>query len=321
MLQAVVGNSRKMLAELHRRFLRQPPPAPAPVVRPSANGAATRYRPLTRVILTDGVGHTLFEQYAAHRREARGEEEIGWMLLGIRRADEAVVLATLPAGAQRDAGVSHVLFNERAQALGSRIVRQSDRRLTTLGVVHTHPGSLRHPSDADYRGDHPWVRQLRGGEGIFGIGTADGEPGAASQFASQPRPHVQALGELSLSWYSLRHGEARYRPLPVGLTLGPDVARPLHDVWEVVERHAEQLERIYRQQAGVTFQLVGAEGARALAVKIGLAEPGQSICVLLEGEAVRYYLLRDNETLAVDYPDEPVDRAVYLMLAALAKQE
>src|SRR5207244_3069537 len=97
-------------------------------------------------VLTDGVGRTLFEEYAAHRTEARGEEETGWLLLGLREARQAVVLATLPAGTQREASASHVRFNTNGQAMGSRIVRQMDRRLTIVGLVHTHPGSLRHPS-------------------------------------------------------------------------------------------------------------------------------------------------------------------------------
>ena len=140
----------------------------------SLTSAAMTYGPLERVLLTDGVGRTLFEEFAGHRSEARGEEETGWVLLGLREAREAVVLATLPAGALRDASVAHVRFNSNAQALASRIVRQTDRRLTTLGVVHTHPGSLRHPSDGDFRGDGQWVANLRGKEGVFGIGTADG---------------------------------------------------------------------------------------------------------------------------------------------------
>src|SRR5206468_12639274 len=160
----------------------------------------------------------------------RGGEETGWLLLGWRDADEAVALATLPAGADREAGEAHVRFNSSAQAVGSRIVRQTDRRLTMLGVVHTHPGSLRHPSDGDFQGDTQWVGQLRGGEGVFGIGTADGTRESGTVVARQPRSHVQCLGELSLSWYSLGSGDRRYRTMPVALTLGPDLARPLHAV-------------------------------------------------------------------------------------------
>ncbi|HZT82363.1 MAG TPA: Mov34/MPN/PAD-1 family protein, partial [Gemmataceae bacterium] len=219
MLQALVSTARDLLGELNRSLLR--PRRLAPPGRPPAPPPGERYLPLERVVLTDGVGRTLFEEYAAHRAEARGEEETGWVLLGLRERTRAVVLATLPAGAHREASVAHVRFNSTGQALGSRIVRQNDKRLTILGVVHTHPGSLRHPSDGDFRGDSQWVRHLRGGEGVFGIGTADGDGTADGLFAQQPRPHVQCLGELCLSWYSLRDGEPAYRPLPVGLTLGP----------------------------------------------------------------------------------------------------
>ena len=89
---------------------------------------------------------------------------------------------------------THIGFNGAGQVLGSRIVRQTDKRLRILGVVHTHPGSLRHPSDGDFQGDSRWVPQLRGNEGIFGIGTADGATNGAV-FSYQPRPHVQCLGE------------------------------------------------------------------------------------------------------------------------------
>lgn len=319
MLNVLVSTARRLLLDLNRslpfdystaRDERQTP-APTP---------ARKYQPLKRVVLTDGVARTLFEEYAAHRQGERGDEETGWVLLGLREATEAIVLATLPAGAERNAGVGHVEFNTRGQILGSRIVRQTDRRLTMLGVVHTHPGSLRHPSDGDYRGDSLWVGQLRGGEGIFGIGTADGTPVGGTPIARLSRPNVQCLGELCLSWYVLGHGDRKYRPLPVALTLGPDLARPLHPVWRMLEAHAERLDRLYRQQAGVTF--AAAEGNRgpALAVTVPLTEPGSAIRVLLEGDEVRYYLLRGGELLVADPQEDRVDRGVYLLLAELAAQ-
>src|SRR5262249_28845468 len=154
-----------------------------------------RYQALERLLLTDGVARTLFEEYAAHRAAARGEEETGWVLMGLREAVQAVAVATLPAGTKSDASAAHVRFNSIGQALGSRIVRQTDKRLTILGVVHTHPGSLRHPSDGDLRGDREWIAHLRGKEGVFGIGTADGAEANGSLFAAQPRPHVQTMGD------------------------------------------------------------------------------------------------------------------------------
>jgi proteasome lid subunit RPN8/RPN11 len=279
-----------------------------------------KYLPLERVVLTDGVGRTLFEEYGAHRDSARGDEETGWVILGLREAREVVVLATLPAGTERSAGVGHVQFDSRGQVLASRIVRQKDRRLSMLGVVHTHPGSLRHPSDGDYRGDSQWVGQLRGGEGVFGIGTADGTAVNGALVARQPRPNLQCLGKLCLSWYALGKGDRNYRPLPVEFTLGPDLARPLHAVWSELEAHAEQLDRLFRQQAGLTFEVVEGKHGPALAVNVPLAEPQHALRVLLEGPHVSYYLLKDGDLLMADSQEEQIARGVYLLLAELAAQ-
>ncbi|HXD87917.1 MAG TPA: Mov34/MPN/PAD-1 family protein, partial [Urbifossiella sp.] len=139
----------------------------APAESPHASPATVEYRPIERIVLTDDVSRTLFEEYSAHRAGQRGDEEMGWVLLGLRQSDQAVALATLPASSDRDAGEAHVWISGIAQVLASRIVRQDDRRLTMLGVVHTHPGSLRHPSHGDLKGDREWIKQLRGGEGVF----------------------------------------------------------------------------------------------------------------------------------------------------------
>jgi proteasome lid subunit RPN8/RPN11 len=287
------------------------PPLPAPA----------GYEPLRRLLLTDGVGRTLFEEYAAHRAEERGREETGWVLLGLRQRDQAVALATLPAGTLRDAGVAHVRFNSTAQEVGSRIVRQGDRRLTILGVVHTHPGSLRHPSDGDYEGDIEWVGHCRGREGVFGIGTADGPADARPALVStQPRPNAQCLGELCFSWYSLREGQRQYRKLPVELTIGPDLARPLHDVWPTLEEHAERLERLFRQQARLSCRVADSPAGPALAVSVPLAEPGDEVRVLLMPKEARYYVHRGGEVYAVDCPADVIDQGVYLLLAELAAQ-
>jgi hypothetical protein len=315
MLQALVSTARRWLddwtrSSQPRRLLAAEQTDSLPVAR--------TYRPLERVVLTDGVSRTLFEEYAAHRESSRGEEETGWILLGVREAGEATVLATLPAGTKRDAGVSHVQFDSRGQVLASCIVRQADRRLTMLGVLHTHPGSLRHPSDGDYRGDSLWVGQLRGGEGVFGIGTADGKPGNSPPVAQQPRPNVQTFGKLCLSWYALGKGDRHYRPLPVDLTLGPDLARPLHLVWSELEEHAPQLDRLLRQQIGTRFEVVRGKQGPALAMTMPLAEPQTALRVLLEGEQVHYYLLRNGEPLLADPGESRVDRGVYLLLAELA---
>jgi proteasome lid subunit RPN8/RPN11 len=314
LLRGLVRDAVRLFDELHRALPRDLAPS-------VERGPASRlYRALERVTLTDEVSRTLFEEFAAHRDGVRAHEETGWLLLGLRHANEAVVLATLPAGARAEAGVAHVQFNSSAQALGSRIVRQHDRRLTILGVVHTHPGSLRHPSDGDFRGDREWVGQLRGGQGIFAIGTADGPIEDNAVYARQPKPHVQCLGPLCLSWYSLHHGERDYRPLPYSLTLGPDLARPLHSIWQTIESHADRLDRLCRQQTGVRFDVVQGESDDALAAQLPLAEPGNAVRVVLEGSDVRYYWVRNGDVLAPDSNEPRVDRGVYLLLAELAGQ-
>jgi proteasome lid subunit RPN8/RPN11 len=315
MLQALVGSATRWLNDLQRSWHRSRPSPPP--TRPATAPAIT-YGPLERVLLTDGVGRTLFEEFANHRSEARGEEETGWVLLGLREARETIVLATLPAGARRDASVAHVRFNSNAQALASRIVRQTDRRLTTVGVVHTHPGSLRHPSDGDLRGDGQWVANLRGKEGVFGIGTADGLEKSDGLFAYQPRPHVQCMSGLRFSWYSLRQGDRTYRPLPVELTIGPDLARSLHEFWDTLEFHAERIDRLYRQQSGMRFQVMSDKWGPGLLLTLPLAEHGDVVQVLIRPKEVRYYLLRSGELLEVQHHDDCVDRGVYLLLAELA---
>src|SRR5262249_39706025 len=149
------------------------------------------------------------------------------------------------------------------------------------------PGSLRHPSDADFRGDSDWVGNLRGREGIFAIGTADARDSRNRLVAEQPRPNVQCLGELCFSWYALAHEEANYRPLPVELTLGPDWARPLHAVGSTMGVHADRLDRLYRQQAGLHCEVVGGEQGSALAVTLPLAEPSMALRVLVKEKELR----------------------------------
>jgi proteasome lid subunit RPN8/RPN11 len=300
--------------------LRHIPPLQDDAVR-SGWQAATKQiplAPLERVVLADEASRTLFEQYATHRKSPRRNEETGWVILGVREQTEAIVLATLPAGKMADAGAAHVTFNAEVQAVASRMVRQIDRRLTVVGVVHTHPGTLRHPSDGDYRGDSAWVGQLRGGEGIFGIGTAVEYTQAADIFGRQPRPSVQTLGCLSFSWYALKKGKRSYRPLPVGITLGPDLARPLHAVWGTLELHAVRMERLFRQQTGLRFEVIRASPGAALVLNVTLAEPGTSLKVIMEESKIRYLLERNGDILEPASPEPLVDRGIYQLLAQLA---
>lgn len=318
MLHALVSRASRFFNDLGRSLFRESLPAFEPDEAPASKRT---YQRLERVVLTDSVARTLFEEYASHRQGASGDNETGWVLLGIREETEAVVLATLPAGAQGSAGVAHVHFNSRAQALASRIVRQWDKRLAIVGVVHTHPGSLRHPSDGDYRGDSLWVGQLRGREGIFAIGTADGTRQAGPPIARQPQPHVQSLGELLFHWYALADSDGRYRPLPVQLTLGPDLALPLHSVWSMIETHAEALERLAVQQASVSFAVLRNADKPALSVECKLAAPFQCLRLLLHDQGVGYYLVRDDDLIEVDPKEKSLDRAVYLILAELTGRE
>jgi proteasome lid subunit RPN8/RPN11 len=314
MLKALVSSACRWLNNNCGNFLGEGLPSPELLPAPSRK----TYQRLERVRVTDQVCRTMFEEFAEHRNTDRGEEEIGWVLLGVREEKEALVLATLPAGTYRNAGVAHVRFNSSGQALGSRIVRQWDKRLTLVGVVHTHPGSLRHPSDGDYQGDSLWVSQLRGGDGIFGIGTADAKGMNGATVALQPEQHRQTLGELGFSWYALGQGDKRYRKLPLEVTLGPDLAKPLHLIWDVIETHADALDCLCRQQAGMIFKMATGTDGPALRVELPLAEKGSSLQVVLESDEVRFFVDHQGMVSAVDPDEEAVDRAVYLILAELA---
>jgi hypothetical protein len=123
---------------------------------------------------------------------------------------------------------------------------------------------------------------------------------------------------LCLSWYALGQRDYQYRPLPVELILGPDLARPLHPVWTTIEAHAERLDRLARQQAGVIFEVADGRMEPALAVTIPLAEPHSALRVLLEGKEVTYVLVRGQELLIADSHETRIDRGVYALLAELA---
>jgi hypothetical protein len=317
MINGLVNSASRLFGTINNWSLFRdnlPTPEPTPIA------PALGLQRLDHVVLTDEVGRTLFREFDAHRDGDRGEEEIGWLLLGVRANNHALALATLPAGAQRSAGVAHVQFNSQAQSLASRVVRQWDRRLVPLGVVHTHPGDLRRPSEGDFEGDSEWVANLRGREGLFGIGTADEQQGAGAAVMEQPLSHVQTLGDLSFSWYALADGDARYRPIEVRLTLGPDLAVPLREVWAILEYFADPLERLCRQLSGMTFAVIHGQRGPALAVTVKLAEPESSLRVVLEDESASYLLQRGQELLSVDPPAPQVDRGVFLVLAELAGQ-
>ncbi|MCX7699899.1 MAG: Mov34/MPN/PAD-1 family protein [Gemmataceae bacterium] len=276
----------------------------------------TGYQPLERVAVTTGVLQTLFDEYELHRRSDRGHEETGWVLLGWREEREAVVRATIPAGAGREAGEAHIRFSSTVQAAATRFVRQHDRRLTMLGVVHTHPGSLRHPSDGDYRGDIEWVGQLRGREGVFGIGTADRKQSEGDTEITQPRSNMLTRGSLCFSWYSLCEGDRNYRRVPLTVVDGPDLAAPLRPAWEVLEDHASRIERLAFQQARLRFDIL----PRGLALTVPLVE-GPALQALMTKEGVRYLLTHGGEAWSAECREPRVDCGVYQLLANWASEE
>jgi hypothetical protein len=310
-LHELLGRCQRALGQQASSIAERVPPG---ALRELGPVVPANYKPLQRIILTEGVARGLFEEYAAHRKTERGAEETGWVLLGRREGDEAIVRATLPAGADREAGEAHVRFNSVAQGIGSWIIRQSDRRLTMLGVVHTHPGTLRHPSDGDYRGDIQWVGQLRGGDGIFGIGTADADYAIEreSEFW-RPRANMQNRGELCFSWYSLREGARAYEPISVALTPGTDLGCPLRLVWDVLEDHSTRLERLALQQTKLAIEV----SANGLTMTLPL-NAGPKLRVTLSKDGVHYFVLRDDEMMASDLCEPRVDRGVYQLLAELA---
>jgi proteasome lid subunit RPN8/RPN11 len=341
MLRGFLTTARRWLDNWSRALAHDRVPSPE-LFGPAA---PRNYRPVERVVLADAVADTLFDDFARHRGGPRGEEEVGWVLLGLRDEREVTVLATLPAGADRQAGVAHVHFNSMAQAVASRIVRQRNRRLSMVGVVHTHPGSLRHPSDGDYQGDSLWVSRLRGCEGVFGIGTADARPpnGKAVTYAE----HMQARDELCFSWYALGAGDRRYRRLPVTIVPGPDLARPLHPLWDTIELHAMALDGLCQQLTQVSFETGASDSAAgdavagnaaagnaaagdeaasngapsaALVARLPLPDKAGSVRILLHGEQAQFFLDREDELTEIHPEESQLDRAVFLVLAELARQ-
>ncbi len=282
------------------------------------------YRRLQRVVLAEGVSQTLFDEFAEHRRGDRGDEEIGWVLLGLRLEDEVRVLATLPAGTARSASATHVRFDSDTQGLASRVVRQKDKRLTMVGVVHTHPGSLRHPSGGDYQGDIRWVGNLRGGEGVFGIGTAEAKDRVTGWQGDKVNGDHVTLSPchpvtLSFSWYALAQDDEGYRRLPVELTPGPDLARPLHEVWPIMEMHAGRLDRLFRQLANVKLEAVADASGPLLALNVRLAGPGESLRIVMGRQTIQYYVCRGGADSTVQPEASDIERNVYMILAELAK--
>src|SRR5437868_5656457 len=67
-------------ALMREALMRDRVPAPELFAPPSPR----TYHRLERVVLADAVADTLLSDFAAHRAGPRGEEEVGWVLLGLR---------------------------------------------------------------------------------------------------------------------------------------------------------------------------------------------------------------------------------------------
>jgi len=132
---------------------------------------------------------------------------------------------------------------------------------------------------------------------------------------------VQCLAGLRFSWYSLARDDADYRPLPLELTIGPDLARPLHPLWPTLEAHAERLNRLYEQLKGVRFEVTSDERGLGLMLTLPLAAGGEAVRVLVRQKEVRYFVLRDGEPVPGEVNDDCIDRGVFLLLADLAGRD
>jgi hypothetical protein len=166
---------------------------------------------------------------------------------------------------------------------------------------------------------------LRGEEGVFGIGTVFTPrvpAGPHAAVAEHPDPQTQTLGDMRFDWYTLGAADKRYTPTPVELTVGPDLAAPLRPVWDLIESHAERLDRLARQLAKVRFVVGKGKEGPALTIEVGLGEPNQRIRVVLEGKAVRYFYEADGTVVQPDLPTGTApDQGIYLLLAELAARE
>ncbi|MCS7159021.1 MAG: Mov34/MPN/PAD-1 family protein [Gemmatales bacterium] len=301
-------------------------PASRPTQSTAASGPArpASLRRLQRVCFSSAVLESVFDSFAEHRQSDRGEEETGWVLLGYRQEAEAIVLAALPAGTFREAGVAHVRFNTLAQAVATRILRARDRQLTILGVLHTHPGRLRHPSRGDFEGDSQWVRLLPGQEGVFGIGTVEEDDEAAdAPIVIQPSENSWYWRGLRLSWYALAAGDRQYRALPVQVILGEDLAAFLLPVWETLEYHAVGLEQLFRHMTLLRVETLTEQGEDGrtwdyLSIRLPVHER-EEIRVLLDGPKLWFFYDDGENTYEVD-GEPPVDRGVFLVLAELARR-
>jgi len=275
--------------------------------------------PIKYMLISSGVGQTLVQGYRNHLNQERGDEETGWLLMGYREKKRAVVVAAVPSGEFREASSTHVKFNSQAQVVAGRLLCQLHEKLEVLGLFHTHPGRLRHPSSGDYQGDIQWVKKLPGKQGVFGIGTVDHDSPLRGDFASKIAMNTFTMTGMRFDWFSLANGDPNYVKLPVRWTLGEDLAKPLHVVWDAMEVHASEIDKVLAQQSKATCAITQAASGHQLTLSIPLAGTAGKILVFIFKDKVQYFFEKNEQLFAVDIQEDKVDRGVYLVLAELAK--
>ncbi len=275
--------------------------------------------PIKYMLISSGVGQTLVQGYRNHLNQERGDEETGWLLMGYREKKHAVVVAAVPSGEFREASSTHVKFNSQAQVVAGRLLRQLHDKLEVLGLFHTHPGRLRHPSSGDYQGDIQWVKKLPGKQGVFGIGTVDHESPIRGEFATKIAINTFSMTGMRFDWFSLASGDSNYVKVPIRWTLGEDLARPLHVVWDAMETHAGEIEKVLAQQSKATCGITQGAAGHQLTLSIPLAGSAGKIIVFIFKDKVQYFFEKNEQLFAVDIQEDKVDRGVYLVLAELSK--
>lgn len=280
------------------------------------------YSPLKSILITSGVGETLARGFRLHLDGERGDEEIGWLLMGFREKDKAVVLAAIPSGDMREASGTHVRFNSRAQAIAGRILKKREPRLEVLGLFHTHPGTLRRPSSGDFRGDIEWIEKIPGKQGVFGIGTVEDQSKSTSHeyYSRFVSPFAYQRDGLRFSWYSLGHGDTNYHEIRTRWALGDDISQFLHPAWMVIEKNANGIERILAQQTGSTCDVVPFQGTSSFCVAVPTAYPRGVIRAFILEKNVKYFFEQNEQQYAIDVQENEVDRGIYLVLAELGKK-
>lgn len=285
-------------------------------------GDQKEYSPIRFVRIASGVGQTLVNGYMEHLAGDRKNEEIGWLLLGFREKDKAIILAAIPSGESRDASSVHVKFNSQAQAIAGRILKKREKKLEVLGLFHTHPGKMRRPSSGDFRGDIEWVKSISGRQGIFGIGTVENatESYEKSHVANFVSSNAFDWNNLRFSWYSLLQGDTDYKNVKIRWTLGPDLADFLSGHWSILEKNAEAIERILSQQNGSTCDVISYQGEKAFCLLVPTTYPKGVIRAFILGENVKYFFENSEQQFAIDVEENNVDRGIYLVLAELGKK-